>query len=174
MEVSHDKESGHPRIGRIERVIDGADCCYTLQEFTRMRYLVVRPHGRGMLMVCRIILNYTTYEFAVFEADLQSSRWIQVNTLGGIEALFVSRLCSRAVVADHHWVRSDRIFFLDDSAGMKVSGLRDALANVYNMKDGRVSELQPVTLKRHGSSMDSWDRMVPPTWLFSEDLDTEE
>jgi hypothetical protein len=117
--------------------------------------------------------GWTTYEFAVFEADLQSSRWVQVNTLGGDEALFVGRLSSRAVVADQHWVPSDRIFFLDDSAGMEVSGMRDALANVYNMKDGSVSKLQPVALERHGSSMHSWDRTVPPTWLFSEDLDTE-
>jgi hypothetical protein len=118
--------------------------------------------------------GWTTYEFAVFEADLQSSRWVQVNTLGGNEALFVGRLCSRAVVADQHWVPSDRIFFLDDSTGMEVSGLRDALANVYNMKDGKVSKLPPAAIEGHGSSTRNWDRAVPPTWLFSEDLDTEE
>jgi hypothetical protein len=148
--VGHDKEDGQPRISRTERVIHGADCHYELQEYTQMCYLVVRPHGRGLLMVCRIMLEYgsTRYEFAVFRADLRWSRWVQVHTLGFGEALFVGRLCSRAVCAGRHGVPGDHIFFLDDSDGMEGHrhpfGRGDALANTYDMKDGIIKELLPL------------------------------
>ena len=109
-EVGYDDESGQPRISQAEHVIDGAGCSYALQEYTGMRYLVVRPGGQGLLMVCRIMLEYgsATYEFAVFQADLEASQWVRVNTLGGDEALFVGRLCSRAVRADRHGVQIRR------------------------------------------------------------------
>ncbi|KAM0835698.1 hypothetical protein ACQ4PT_062776 [Festuca glaucescens] len=156
LEVGYNNESGQPRISHVERVIDGADCSYALQEYTRMRYLVVRPGGQGLLMVCRIMLDYgsTTHQFAVFQADLQSSQWVRVESLGGLEALFVSRLCSRA---DRHGVPGDHIFFLDDFAGMEGPGLAlcDGLANVYDMKDGSISKLLP--MRSHVG--------VPATWL---------
>jgi hypothetical protein len=168
LEVGYENESGQPRIAHVERVIDGADCSYGLQEYTRMRYLVVRPGGQGLLMVCRIMLDYgsTTHEFAVFQADLQLSQWVRVESLGSREVLFVSRLCSRAVRADRHGVPGDQIFFLDDFAGMEGLGLPlcDGLANVYDMKDGSISELLPMC--SHGA--------VPATWLFHEDVDMEE
>ncbi|KAM0924907.1 hypothetical protein ACQ4PT_004787 [Festuca glaucescens] len=164
-------ESGEPRISALERIIEGGSR-YTLQEYAHVRYLVRSRRGE-LLMVCRIMLEcgLTTYQFLVFRADLQSAQWVEVNTLGGDEALFVSRLCSRAVRPDEHGVRADQIFFLDDSVGMafRVEGpglhSRDAFANMYNIKDGSVSELLPKHL--HG------DGAVPVTWLFREDPDAE-
>jgi hypothetical protein len=84
-----DDESGQPRISHVERVIEGGGGSrYTLQEYTGMWYLIVRPRGGGLLMVCRIILEYgsTTNEFLLFQADLQRSQWVEVDTLGGDEA----------------------------------------------------------------------------------------
>ncbi|KAM0899652.1 hypothetical protein ACQ4PT_021167 [Festuca glaucescens] len=164
-------ENGKPRISSVERVIEGGSR-YTLQEYAHMCYLV-RSRGGELLMVCRIMLEcgLTTYQFLVFRADLQSAQWVEVNALGGDEALFVSRLCSRAVRADEHGVRSNKIFFLDDSVGMafRVEGpglhSRDAFANIYNIKDGSVSELLPKHLPGDGA--------VPATWLFHEDPDAE-
>ncbi|KAM0899646.1 hypothetical protein ACQ4PT_021163 [Festuca glaucescens] len=170
LEVGY-RENGEPRISSVERVIEGGSR-YTLQEYAHMRYLV-RSRGGELLMVCRIMLEcgLTTYQFLVFRADLQSAQWVEVNALGGDEALFVSRLCSRAVCPDEHGVRGNQIFFLDDSVGMafRVEGpglhSRDAFANVYNIKDGRVSELLPKHVRGDGA--------VPATWLFREDPDAE-
>ncbi|XP_051198274.1 uncharacterized protein [Lolium perenne] len=167
LEVSYDSKSGEPRISAIERIIDGGANCYTLKEYTRMRYLVVRPKDGSMLMVCKVMLEYgtTTYELLVFQADLRSSRWVQMDSLGGDEVLFVGRLCSRAVRADRHDVRGDQIFFLDDSTRPEGLGLPlgDGLANIYDMKDGSLSELLPMQTHRDGE--------VPATWLFREDED---
>ena len=102
----------------------------------------------------------------MFQADLGSSRWVQVHTLGVDEALFVGRLCSRAVRADRHGVRGDQIFFLDDSYGMEGPGLCDPFANVYDMKHGIVNVLLP--MHSHG------DGAVSATWLFREDAGAEE
>ncbi|KAM0930176.1 hypothetical protein ACQ4PT_000967 [Festuca glaucescens] len=169
LEISYNSQSGEPRISAVERVIDGGGNCYTLKEYTRMRYLIVRPHGGGLLMICKVMLEYgtITYEFLVFQADLRSSRWVQVDSLGGDEVLFLGRLCSRAVRADRRDVRGDQIFFLDDSTRPEGLGLPlgDALANIYNMKDGSLSELLTMQPRR--------DREVPATWLFREDEDAD-
>jgi hypothetical protein len=170
LEVGDDDESGQPRISHVERVIEGGGGSrYTLQEYTGMRYLVARPRGGGLLMVCRIILEYgsTTNEFLLFQADLQRSQWVEVDTLGSDEALFVGQLYSRAVRASRHGVPGDHIFFLDGSARIEGSGLPlgDALANVYNMKEGRVREL-PMEPDING--------VMSATWLFREGADAEE
>jgi hypothetical protein len=127
-------------------------------------------------MVCRILLEYvaTTSEFLVFQADLQSPRWVKVDTLGGDEALFVGRLSSRAVRAGRHRLRGDQIFFLDDSAAIQRPRVRsgpteDAFANVYDMKDGRVSCVSTVLQMQRYRVEASL-----ATWLFREDADAEE
>jgi hypothetical protein len=172
LEVSYDNQTGQPRISHVETVIEGGGRSrYALQEYTKMRYLVARPRGGGLLMVCRIVVEYssTTNFFLVFQADLQRSQWVEVDTLGGDNALFVGRLYSRAVCATRHGVSGNHIFFLNDSARMEGPGLPldDALANVYNRKDGRVSELLPMQ-----TYID--EAVVPATWLFREDGDAEE
>jgi hypothetical protein len=172
LEVSYDDQTGQPRISNVECIIEGSGRSrYALHEYTRMRYLVARPRGGGLLMVCRIIVEYssTTNFLLVFQADLGSSQWVEVDTLGSDEALFVGRLYSRAVCATRHGVSGNHIFFLNDSARMEGPGLPldDALANVYNMKDGRVSELLPMQ-----TYID--EAVVPATWLFREDGDAEE
>jgi hypothetical protein len=170
LEVGYSEKSGIPRISHVERVINGEGSHYTLKEYTRMRYLVMRPRGGGLLMVCKVMLEYgtTTYEFLLFQADLRSSQWIEVDTLGSDEALFVGRLCSKAVPAGRHDVRGDQVFFVDDSTRKEGLGLPlgDAMANVYDMKDGRITELLRMQPCRDGA--------MPATWLFREDADTEE
>jgi hypothetical protein len=173
LEVGYD-EGGQPRISSVERVIEGGDG--VLKGYTWTRYLVARPCGGGLLMVCRILLEYvaTTSEFLVFQADLQSPRWVKVDTLGGDEALFVGRLSSRAVRAGRHGLRGDQIFFLDDSAAIQRPRVRsgpteDAFANVYDMKDGRVSCVSTVLQMQRYRVEASL-----ATWLFREDADAEE
>jgi hypothetical protein len=121
-------------------------------------------------MVCRIMRDHDlrTHGFAVFEADFLWSRWVQVDTLGGNEALFVGRLCSRAVQAGRHQVYGDCIYFLDDSTGMEAlinSPLLFLVANMYDMKDGSISVLLSMRWNR--------DTEVPVTWLFREDEDAD-
>jgi hypothetical protein len=87
--------------------------------------------------------------------------------MGGNEALFVGRLCSRAVRADRHRVCGDHIYFLDDSTGMEAlrNPLRNLMANMYDMKDGSISVLLLMRRNR--------DTEVPVTWLFREDEDAD-
>jgi hypothetical protein len=42
------------------------------------------------------------------------------------------------------------------------------------MKNGIVTQLLPMDPHRSSSTRCSWERAVPATWLFSEDLDMEE
>jgi len=102
----------------------------------------------------------TTVRFAVFRADLSSSRWVEVGTLGG-EALFVGRPCSRAVRA-RGAVRGDQIFFLQDECAPlwaeRTSRRPDHHAGVYDMRDGMITDILPRRLQCDGSA--------PTTWLF--------
>ena len=102
----------------------------------------------------------TTVRFAVFRADLSSSRWVEVGTLGG-EALFVGRPCSRAVRA-RGAVRGDQIFFLQDECAPlwteRTSRRPDHHAGVYDMRDGMILDILPRWLH--------YDWSAPTTRLF--------
>jgi len=111
----------------------------------KVRYLV-SSRGGALLMVRRHFLcGETTVRFAVFRADLSSSRWVEVGTLGG-EALFVGRPCSRAVRV-RGAVRGDQIFFLQDECAPlwaeRTSRRPDHHAGVYDMRDGMILDILP-------------------------------
>jgi hypothetical protein len=78
MDVGTDDATGEPRSSRVELAVEGWSSNHALQEYTLMRYLVVRPHGGGLLMVCRIMLDHgsTAHGFAIFEVDLLCSWWV--------------------------------------------------------------------------------------------------
>ncbi|CAL4895035.1 unnamed protein product [Urochloa decumbens] len=131
------------------------------------RYLV-RSRGGALLLVRRHFLaDETTVWFSVFRADLGSSppRWEEVDDLGGGEALFVGRHCSRAVRA-RGAVRGDQIFFLqDERVALLDESWRSRFrrwpgyhAGVYDMRERMITDILPQRMKCDGPS--------PTTWLF--------
>uniref|UniRef100_A0A0Q3T1F7 KIB1-4 beta-propeller domain-containing protein n=1 Tax=Setaria italica TaxID=4555 RepID=A0A0Q3T1F7_SETIT len=110
-DVGIDVSIGNLVVSHVKRVIQSWLPCLAS---AKVRYLV-RSRGGALLMVRRHFLpGETTVRFSVFRADLRSSHWVEVSTLGGDgEALFMGRPCSRAVCA-RGVVRGDQIFFLQD------------------------------------------------------------
>ncbi|KAF0894872.1 hypothetical protein E2562_004880 [Oryza meyeriana var. granulata] len=155
------EDTGEPVVSRVEHVVHGDHAAR--QWHTRMHYLVT-SHSGALLMVRRIMSDPgTTQRFVVSVADLASSRWVAVNKLDyGGEALFVGRLCSRAVPALED---ADNIFFLDDTDGMSFrteSQPRHPYhAAVYDMASGKVSVLLP--------RLPLQDGKTPVTWFFPDD-----
>ena len=78
------------------------------------RYLVVS--GGRLLMVHRVLRSDATSEFTVSKADLTSSRWVDVPSVGGDTALFVGRWSSVALLVSRYAMPGNRIHFLDDDA----------------------------------------------------------
>ncbi|CAO2164545.1 unnamed protein product [Urochloa humidicola] len=160
-----------PFIARVDRVIGGGRY---VPSTAMVHYLV--PTGGELLMVQRRFLS--PYDggdggasrFEVFRADLASSQWESVWSLGGEDsvALFVGRLCSRAVRAGRRrGIRGDQIFFLpDDCVGMSFWEPRrrrgDHHAAVYDMWDRTVTYLLP---RQPGEDEDD-DGHTMATWLF--------
>lgn len=95
-------------------------------------------------------------------------QWVEVSTLGGSggdydgEVMFVGQQCSRAV-ATRNSVRRDQIYFLTDdewtdSMSRRWPSCCDHRAAVYDMRDGRVTDVQQFMTRR--------DALAPATWLF--------
>ena len=166
-DVGVDGGTGEPFISRVERVIEGAR--HGLPATAMVHYLV--PSGDGALLMVRRRFprgeGDDRTRFTVLRADLASSRWEEVSSLGCDQALFVGRLCSRAV-RGRRYALSDRIFFLpDDCAGMSFwepprRRSADHHAAVYGMFDRRVTYFLP----RPPQDDDGDDGPVPATWLF--------
>ncbi|XP_040384992.1 uncharacterized protein LOC121055793 [Oryza brachyantha] len=157
-------DAGEPVVTRVERVI--ARAVEDLDVETRMRYLVTSLTG-ALLMVRREMPDAgRTGGFGVFEADLAASRWVEVDRLdAGGEALFVGRLCSRAVRAPHGG--ADQIFFLDDADGLsfrtELQPRPPYQVAAYDMVRRTFSQL----MRRHPIE----DGSTPVTWLFRDDGD---
>ncbi|TKV99321.1 hypothetical protein SEVIR_8G035100v4 [Setaria viridis] len=94
---------------------------------SKMRYLVVSSCGGKLLMVKWSVprrLNEGTaakvlegIKMKVFEADLGMGRWLEVDSLGDDQALFVSRGCSRSLRlttgdVDDERFQGNRVYFL--------------------------------------------------------------
>ncbi|KAK3154187.1 hypothetical protein QOZ80_2BG0187360 [Eleusine coracana subsp. coracana] len=171
---------GEPAVSRVELAIMGgyATPHHHHDDGPVARYLVASRATNSsttMFMVrrpLRLAEGETAPRPAVFRADLASMRWVEVTATlsgGGDEeeegvALFVGRLCSRAVPVrgggSDAVLRRDRVFFLpDDAAGPSSYFLHRAA--VYDMRDGTVKELPKLKLWR--------DAAAPATWIFPED-----
>ncbi|XP_044405590.1 uncharacterized protein [Triticum aestivum] len=144
-----------PTISRLDRAIKGRPP--PLSQFRRatLHYLVESGDG-ALLMVRREISRVRMQRAApvtpegamdeditVFRADFGRSRWKEERgALGGDQALFVGRWCSRAVrVPDERMKEwADRIFFLQDGTGEEwhVRRLRYSVS-VYMVKGGNFS-----------------------------------
>ncbi|RLN03595.1 hypothetical protein C2845_PM13G01980 [Panicum miliaceum] len=165
-DVGVDGDTGEPFISRVERVIEGAPYGPRSSASAMVHYLL--PSGDGALLMVRRrfphAVGNSLERFTVFRADLASSRWEEVSSLGCDQALFVWRLCSRAV-RGRRYPLGYQIFFLpDDCAGMSFWEPPRRRANhhaaVYGMFDGRVTYLLP------RQPRDDGDGTVPVTWLF--------
>ncbi|CAN6354217.1 unnamed protein product [Urochloa humidicola] len=157
-----DAYTGNAVVTRVTRVIQSR--LPREDDTAKARYLV-SSRGGALLMVRRHFLaGEETVWFSVFRADLGSSaRWEEVGDLGGGEALFVGRACSRAVRA-RGAVRGDQIFFLQDERVALLAESRraprrpDYHAGVYDMRDGMITNILPQRMRCDGST--------PTTWLF--------
>ncbi|CAO2205639.1 unnamed protein product [Urochloa humidicola] len=172
MDVGFDGGTGgEPFVSRVERVVEGdrhAPVAGTV------RYLVAGGSGGGELLMVRRRLPYAgdgedaRSRFAVFRADLAAARWEPVSRLGrggaGGEALFVGRLCSRAV-RGRRYLPGGQIFFLPDECPAKWVPRRRPghHAAVYNMLDGKVTDLLP---RQRQDEEGPWQA----TWLFSTEI----
>jgi hypothetical protein len=83
------------------------------------RYLFVS--GGRLLMVHRAVMGDGTTKFAVFRADLVSSRWSEARSVGDDTALFVGRWCSLAQRVSQYQLPGNRIHFLDDDAFVGIT-----------------------------------------------------
>ncbi|GJM85085.1 hypothetical protein PR202_ga01506 [Eleusine coracana subsp. coracana] len=167
---------GGPAVSRVELAIMGGYATpHHHDDGPVARYLVgSRATTTTMFMVrrpLRLAEGETAPRLEVFRADLASMRWEEVTTTlsGGDDeeegvALFVGRLCSRAVRVrgggGDAVLRGDRVFFLPDDAAGPSSYFLHRVA-VYDMRDGTVMELPKLKLWR--------DAPAPATWLFPED-----
>uniref|UniRef100_A0A0E0MHC7 KIB1-4 beta-propeller domain-containing protein n=1 Tax=Oryza punctata TaxID=4537 RepID=A0A0E0MHC7_ORYPU len=160
-----DQDGGEdePVVTGVERVVRSS--VDALDEETRMHYLVTSLGG-ALLMVRREMPDAgSTDGFEVFEADLAASRWVEVDRLdAGGEALFVGRLCSRAVRAPDD---ADQIFFLDDTDGLSFR---------WELQPRPPYQVAAYDMVRRTFSMLMWkkpleDGDTPVTWLFPDDDD---
>ena len=124
------------------------------------RYLV--ESGGRLLMVHRVLWSDATTEFTVSKADLTSSRWVDVPSVGGDTALFVGRWSSVALRVSRYAMPGNRIHFLDDDAfsrhfgGYPFSGDH---FGAYDTTDGKIYPLLPPRELHNDSD-------TPATWLF--------
>ncbi|RLM61437.1 hypothetical protein C2845_PM14G01730 [Panicum miliaceum] len=102
------------------------------------RYLFVS--GGRLLMVHRAVMGDGTTKFAVFRADLVSSRWSEARSVGDDTALFVGRWCTLARRVSQYQLPGNRIHFLDDDAFSR--GCADHFGS-YDMRDGKTYPFLP-------------------------------
>ncbi|CAN6359426.1 unnamed protein product [Urochloa humidicola] len=157
-DVGFDGDTGEPFVSRVERVVEG-DRGGPIA--ATVHYLVPSSNAGGELLMVRRRLPYAGEEsrsrFAVFRPNLASSRWEAVSRLGRGEALFVGRLCSRAV-RGRRYLPGGQIFFLPDEcpATWELRRRADHNAAVYDMLDGRVTDLLPRQRRDDGPGQATW------------------
>jgi hypothetical protein len=124
------------------------------------RYLFVS--GGRLMMVHRVlVMDDATAEFAVFKADLLSSRWTNVRSVGDDTAIFVGRWCTLSRRVAQYELPGNRIHFLDDYAF--PCGCPDSFGS-YDIRDGKIYPpvLPPLELCNGAGAGDT----PPATWLF--------
>ncbi|GJM84652.1 hypothetical protein PR202_ga00341 [Eleusine coracana subsp. coracana] len=147
--------NGEPMVSWGNRVVTAAARRCTTPA---TRYLVVS--GGRLLMVHRVLMLAAESEFTVFKADLASSRWVNVPSVGGDTALFVGRWGSVARRVSRFSMPGNMIHFLDDDElWLRNGDRRRGHFGSYDMVHGKTIPLLSSTELR--SSGDA-----PATWLF--------
>ncbi|CAM0951001.1 unnamed protein product [Alopecurus aequalis] len=164
-ELRRDAGTGEPVVTRVERVVlaplsaEGfppeavttLDGPYAAVLCSRRCYLVV---SRGKLLMVRWIIPSAStgndrdwanaMAFKVFEADLEMSRWVQLQSLKD-RVLFVSGDCCKAISAGDHF-RGDQIYFVD--YGLEFwcrwpTCSNTSTCGVYDMRSNTISPVSP-------------------------------
>ncbi|KAK3157658.1 hypothetical protein QOZ80_2AG0125690 [Eleusine coracana subsp. coracana] len=152
--------NGEPMVSWGNRVVTAAARRCTTPA---TRYLVVS--GGRLLMVHRVLMLAAESEFTVFKADLASSRWVNVPSVGGDTALFVGRWGSVARRVSRFSMPGNMIHFLDDDElWLRNGDRRRGHFGSYDMVHGKTIPLLSSTELR--SSGDA-----PATWLFHREQD---
>jgi hypothetical protein len=183
MDISVDHRTGAPWICQVRRVISGvliprpAVRGICRNEHQKMLYLVESESHGTLLMIHRKTYGQgrigprwlvagtfvaSGWEFEVFMADFQQSKWTKVMTIGDDQVLFLRRRCSRFIRVSPEDMQGDRIIFLDrddeDHDWYDHGGSSSDSCKVCDMRDGTVSPFVP--------SVHFERRSVPATWLF--------
>ncbi|XP_051190427.1 putative F-box protein At1g65770 [Lolium perenne] len=173
-ELRRDTSTGEPVVTRVERVIlapvsaegfppeavSTLDGPYAAVVCARTCYLVV---SRGKLLMVRWIVPYASASardwadamaFKVFEADLEMSRWVQLESLND-RVLFVSHDCCKAISAGDQF-RGDQIYFVD--YGLEFWCIwptcsKTSTCGVYDMRSNTIS---PVSARTTDQTKAAW------------------
>ncbi|GJN13072.1 hypothetical protein PR202_ga31406 [Eleusine coracana subsp. coracana] len=131
-----------------------------------MRYLV--DCGGRLVMVHRVLPGVddaAACEFTVLEADIVSSRWVDVARVGSDTALFVSRWGPVSRRVSRHGLPGNMIHFFDDDLFWINKGeRRRGLCGSYNMVDAKTTRLLPLPLLSR--ELCNGSDTTPMTWLF--------
>ncbi|KAL6589865.1 hypothetical protein ACP70R_050191 [Stipagrostis hirtigluma subsp. patula] len=126
IDIGEDDDNGEPRVSRIELVIEGPLSWAMGQKIIELSLYLVESCG-VLLLVRREARYKESYQsdangvrmvldvnFLVFEADITSSQWVEVKSVGDDMALFVSKGSSRAVCVSQYKPWGNHIFSLED------------------------------------------------------------
>ncbi|CAL4942900.1 unnamed protein product [Urochloa decumbens] len=166
-EVIDNGGDGDPRVSLIEQAIQAPppskyallDGPYATLDRVRTCYLVISCDNK--LLMVRLMLRWTVpfdqhgpgdrrtkrMAMKVFEADLETSRWVELKSLGD-QVLFVSSCSSKAVRASSHahcrYLRGNTIYFIDDglmSSCQLCPISMPRTCGVYDMSSDTVSSI---------------------------------
>jgi hypothetical protein len=94
--------------------------------------------------------------FKVFEADLEMSRWVQLESLND-QVLFVSRDCCKAIsAAGHHNLRGDQIYFVDYGLELWCHWPTCKNTSTCGVYDMRSSCISPVSSRIKDQTKAAW------------------
>ncbi|KAL6840672.1 hypothetical protein ACP4OV_029536 [Aristida adscensionis] len=127
MKFEEDDDDNEPKVSQIELLIEDSDSLAISPNMYELSHYLVESCG-VLLLVRREAQFKRSYpsdtnglhvmvldiNFMVFEADLGSSQWVTVKSVGDDMALFLSKGCSRAVSVSQYKQWGNCIFFLDD------------------------------------------------------------
>lgn len=180
LDISEDENTGSPWVSHSRQVIKGnhqassrsPDGC----SIDERLYLV--ESGNTLLMVRRKLFyrfrrpSFVAFsslgrkgkanviernEFEVFEADFEQSRWAEVTTIGGDQALFLGLCCSKIICVSQYKMFGDHIFLENsDNDHFRYDKENLSSCSAYNMKDGMSSSPLPLITGKHDTGFATW------------------
>ncbi|CAN6298737.1 unnamed protein product [Urochloa humidicola] len=174
-----DDNGDEPRVSLIEQAIQAPpsskyalDGSYATLDRVRTCYLVISCDSKLLMvrLMVRWIVPFDQHgpgdrrkrmAMKVFEADLETSRWVEVKSLGD-QVLFVSSCSSKAIRASSHahrgYLRGNNIYFIDDgliSRQLWPTSM-PRTCGVYDMSSDTVSSISLGGVCINDQSKASW------------------
>lgn len=153
-EVSKDIDTREPRVSRIMQVMAAPpplDGYYQRFMESNKCYLVISCANKLLLvrwfLPCRMDNPDNKLMLKVFEADFETSKWIEVERLDD-QVLFVSSNCSKAISTasthDQYYLKDNRIYAIDhDIMFWHYWEERDLCSCMYDMSS---KTIHPISL----------------------------